>query len=534
MRSNLFKALAVAVVSASCFGIISTAALAEKSGGILKFYHRGTPPSGSIHEEATSSTVVPYMSVFNNLVMFDQAKPVNSLDTIVPDLAKSWAWGGDKTKLTFTLREGVKFHDGKPFTAKDVVCTWNLILGKSKAKLRKNPRKSWYKNLASVEANGDYEVSFNLKRRQPAFLMLLASGYSPVYPCHVPPKKMRTKPIGTGPFKFVSLKQNEHVKFTKNKDYWKKGRPLLDGHEWTIIKSRSTRVLGFIAGKFDMSFAGDISIPIYKDLIKQAPHAICEKHATNVSTNLIVNQFKPPFDNGKIRKAMVLTIDRASFNKILGHGEFIMSGAMLPPPHGVWGMPPEVLKNVAGYHPDVAANRAEARKIMKSLGYGPDNRLKVKVATRNIAIYRDPAVLLIDHLKEIFIDGELDTVETSNWHAKVARKDYQVGLNLTGIGVDDPDAMFYENYACGSQRNYTGYCKEEMMKLFEKQSMMDNGPERMKLVYEIDKKLQEDAARPIIANNVRYNCFQPYVKGFKTQTNSLYNGWRFEDIYLDK
>ena len=364
--------------------------------------------------------------------------------------------------------------------------------------------------------------------------MLLASGYSPVYPCHVPPKKMRTKPIGTGPFKFVSLKQNEHVKFKKNDDYWKKGRPLLDGHEWTIIKSRSTRVLGLIAGKFDMSFAGDISIPIYKDLAKQAPHMVCEKHATNVSTNLIVNQFKPPFDNADIRKAMVLTIDRAAFNKILGHGEFIMSGALLPPPHGVWGMPPEVLKNVAGYHPDVAANRAEAQKIMKKLGYGPDNPLKIKVATRNIAIYRDPAVLLIDHLKEIYIEGELDTVETSNWHAKVARKDYQVGLNLTGIGVDEPDAMFYENYACGSQRNYTGYCKEEMMALFEKQSMMDDGPERLKLVYEIDKKLQEDAARPIIANNVRYNCFQPHVKGFKTMTNSLYNGWRFEDIYLDK
>jgi 2Fe-2S type ferredoxin len=207
MKVKLVKALAVAMVSASAFGIVSTAALAEKSGGIMKFYHRGTPPSGSIHEEATSSTVVPYMSVFNNLVMFDQAKPVNSADTIVPDLAKSWTWGSDKTKLTFTLRKGVKFHDGKPFTAKDVVCTWNLILGKSKAKLRKNPRKSWYKNLASVEANSDHEVSFNLKRRQPALLMLLASGYSPVYPCHVSPKKMRTNPIGPGPFKFVSLKR---------------------------------------------------------------------------------------------------------------------------------------------------------------------------------------------------------------------------------------------------------------------------------------------------------------------------------------
>ena len=93
---------------------------------------------------------------------------------------------------------------------------------------------------------------------------------------------------------------------------------------------------------------------------------VCEKHATNVSTNLIVNQFKAPFDNADIRKAMVLTIDRAAFNKILGHNEFIMGGSMLPPPHGVWGMPPEVLKNVAGYHPDVAANRAEAQKIMKN------------------------------------------------------------------------------------------------------------------------------------------------------------------------
>ena len=149
MKMNFFKLFATAAVIAGTIGGTSMA-FAEKSGGILKFYHRGTPPSGSIHEEATSSTVVPYMSVFNNLVMFDQAKPVNSINTIVPDLATSWEWGNDKSKLTFKLRKGVKFHDGKPFTSKDVACTWNLILGKSKAKLRKNPRKSWYKNLASV------------------------------------------------------------------------------------------------------------------------------------------------------------------------------------------------------------------------------------------------------------------------------------------------------------------------------------------------------------------------------------------------
>ena len=531
--NRTLHAFTVAIVAATVT-VGATAAFAQKAGGILKFYHRGTPPSGSIHEEATNSTLAPYMSVFNNLVVFDQHKRTNSLETIVPDLATEWSWNADKTKLTFKLRDGVKWHDGKPFSAKDVKCTFDLVLGTAKPGLRKNPRKSWYENLEKVSVDNDRQVTFHLKRKQPALVALLAGGYSPIYPCHVPPAKMRTHPIGTGPFKFVELKQNEVVRFEKNENYWKKGRPYLDGHEWTIIKSRSTRVLAFIAGKFDMTFDVDITIPLLKDVKAQAPNAQCDLVATNVSTNLIVNQETPPFDNAKVREAMVLAIDRKAFVDILSEGENVISGAMLPPPDGVWGMPPEVLKDVKGYGPDIEGNRAQARKIMESLGYGPDNRLKVKVATRNIAVYRDPAVILIDHLKEIYIDGELETVETSNWHAKVARKDYQVGLNLTGLGVDDPDAQFFENYHCGSQRNYTGYCNQELEKLFVKQSMMEDQEARKKLVWEIDRKLQEDAARPIIYNGKAAQCWQPHVKGFRMMTNSVYNGWRLEDVWLDK
>ena len=523
-----------AVASVLAVTLTAQAAVAEKSGGVLKIYHRGTPPSGSIHEEATHSTSSPYMGVFNNLVMYDNAIAKESLDTIVPDLAKDWSWNGDKTQLTFNLREGVTWHDGKPFTAKDVKCTWDLILGNGKAKLRKNPRKSWYKNLEKITVDGDYKATFHLRRVQPAFIGLLAGGYSPVYPCHVSPKKMRTAPIGTGPFKFVALKQNESVKFTKNENYWKKGQPYLDGIDWTIIKSRSTRVLAFIAGKFDMTYNTDIQVPMLKDVQTQAPDAICQMVATNVSANLIVNRDAPPFDNADIRKAMVLTIDRQAFVDILGQGQTYVAGSMLPPPNGGWGWTPEYRATVAGYNPDVAANREQARKIMTGLGYGPDNTLKIKVATRNIATYRDPAVILIDHLKEIYVDATLDTVETSNWHAKVARKDYQVGLNLTGMGVDDPDVNFFENYSCGSQRNYTGYCDKEMDALFEKQSMMADQDERRKLVWEIDTRLQEDAARPIIFHNKAGTCFHPYVKGFVTHVNSVYNNWRMEDVWLDK
>ncbi len=527
------RKMLTAVLSLVAVTLGAQAALAQKSGGTLRAYHRGTPPSGSIHEEATNSTLTPYMGVMNNLIMYDQSKSMNSLETIVPDLASKWEWKDDHTKLTFTLRSGVKWHDGKPFSAEDVKCTWDLLQGKRKPKLRKNPRKAWYKNLEKVTVDSPTQVTFHLKRRQPAFLTLLASGYSPVYPCHVPPKKMRTHPIGTGPFKFVSLKQNEHVRFAKNENYWKKGRPYLDGIEWTIIKSRSTRVLAFIAGKFDLVFNGDVTVPLQKDIAVQAPHAVCERVAGG-HINLIVNQAKPPFDNANIRKAMVLTMDRKSFIDILSQGENLQGGAMLPPPQGVWGMPTEFLQSVAGYDPDVNANREKARVLMRAEGYGPNNRLKVEVSTRNIAAYRDPAVILIDHLRQIYVDATMKTIETSNWHATVARKDYVVGLNATAVGVDDPDANFFENYSCGSQRNYTGYCKPEMEELFVKQSMMVDQVARKKLAWEIDKKLQEDAARPIIYHGQTYNCWQPYVKGLVSHVNSLYNGWRMEDVWLDK
>jgi len=186
-----------------------------------------------------------------------------------------------------------------------------------------------------------------------------------------------------------------------------------------------------------------------------------------------------------------------------------------------------------GYDPDVLKNRAEARDIMEKLGYGPAKRLEVKVSERNIAIFRDPAVILIDQLKEIYIDGELDPIETANWFPKIYRKDYQIGLNLTGVGVDDPDAQLYENYACGSQRNYTGYCNPELQKMFELQSMETDQEKRKRLVWEIDRRLQEDQARPIVYHLRFATCWQPRVKGLRMMVNSVFNGWRFEDVWLD-
>src|SRR5438067_4775093 len=456
MRRKLRWFIAAGLVSAvAAVG----SAQAQKRGGILQMLDFASPASMSIHEESTITAGIPMMGVFNNLVLFDQQVAQNSLASIVPDLATEWRWSEDGKELSFPLRRGVKWHDGRPFTAADVKCTWDRLRGADADKFRLNPRKAWYRNLDEITTNGDYEVTFYLKRPQPYLVALLASGQSPVYPCHVPLRQMRQHPVGTGPFKFVEFKPNEHIKVVRNADYWKPGRPYLDGIEYTIIPNRSTAMLSFIAGKFDMTFPFEVSIPMLKDVKSQAPQAICDLAPGNASTNLIMNRDNPPFDNPKLRTALAYALDRKAFIDILAEGKGDIGGAMQPLPAGIWGLPAEMLQTLPGYGADVEKNREEARKIMQSLGYGPDKHLAVKVSARNIPIFRDPAVILIDQLKPIWIDGELDPVDTANWFPKVARHDYQLGQNNTGSGVDDPDQTFYENYGRGSERNYTGYCK---------------------------------------------------------------------------
>jgi peptide/nickel transport system substrate-binding protein len=529
-----FRIIAAAALAAAVALVGPGAALAQKQGGTLRLYIWDNPPSASIHEEATVSTTTPFMSVFSNLVLYDQSKKLNTADGILPELATSWSWNDDKTRLTFKLREGVTWHDGKPFTARDVACTMDRLLDKRADQFRKNPRKGWWHNLKEVVVVADHEVSFQLQRPQASFLSLFATGYNPVYPCHVSAAEMRTRPIGTGPFKMVEFKSNESVKLVRNEKYWRKGRPYLDGIDWRVVSNRSTRALAFAAGEFDMTFPLDMTVALTKDILAKRPSAICELQPTNQSFNLLINREAPPFNNAKIRTALALALDRKAFIDIITEGKGKVGGIMMAGPEGLWGLPPELVAKLPGYSPDIEKSRAQARAIMEGLGYGPGKPLKVKVSTRNIPLYRDPAVILIDQLRTIHVEAELDVIDTSVWFSKIARGEYSVGMNLTAAALDDPDVNLYENYACGSERNYTKYCNPEVQKLIDLQSQAIDPAKRRSLVLELEKKLAEDVARPIIMQGVTGLCWQPHVKGFVLHHNGLYNNWRFDGVWLDK
>jgi peptide/nickel transport system substrate-binding protein len=526
---HLFRA----AIALSALLLLPAIGTAQKQGGILRVYHRDSPASMSIYEETTISTSVPMMGVFNNLVVFDPKQKQNRLDDVIPDLAESWSLSNDEKSLTFKLRTGVKWHDGKPFTANDVKCSWDLLTGKSSEKLRINARETWWANLDSVTTNSDYEVAFHLKRPQPSFLALLASGLSPVYPCHISPSEMRQHPIGTGPFKFVEFKPNQSIKLTRNPDYWKPDKPYLEGIEYTIIPDRSTAMLAFAAGKFDLTFPYEITIAMLKELRGQMPRAVCEVTPMNVSTTLSISR-QPPFDNADVRRAVALSLDRQAFIDILGNGQGDIGTALLPAPEGQWAMPKEMMVKLPGYDPDIKKSRAEAQNIMHSLGYGPDKRLSVKIITRNLPDFRDPAAIVSDQLKNIWIDSEIETVETANYLPRLVKSDFVLALTAIGSGLDDPDQNYYENYICSSKRNYTKYCNKEVDALIDQQSAESDLGKRRQLVWEIDRRIQQDVARPILFYMRKATCWGPEVRGLNLQTNSIYNGWRMEDVWIDR
>jgi peptide/nickel transport system substrate-binding protein len=373
-----------------------------------------------------------------------------------------------------------------------------------------------------------------VKRPQPAILALIASGYTLIFPCHVPPRDLRQHPIGTGPFKFVEFKPNESIRLARNPDYWKPRRPYLDGIEYTIIPNRSTAILAFTAGKFDLTFPYEVTVPLMKDVQEAGT-------ARSFASWCLPTPAPTCWSTARHRLLTTRTAPRARLGarpqELYRHprrgtgrhrrGDAAAAGRRLGNTARDWRPSPAIV-------PTFAKNRTEAREIMARLGYGPEKRLAIKLAARNIPAYRDPAIILIDQLKQIGIDGELDPIETVNWFPKLARKDYQIGLNNTGSGVDDPDQQFFENYGCGSERNCTGYCNAELEKRFVEQSEIVDRDKRRHLVWDIDKQLQEDGARPIIYHTRAATCMQQEVKGLTVMVNSQYNGWRMENVWLDR
>jgi peptide/nickel transport system substrate-binding protein len=526
---------AVALVLILTVVVVPATSQTPKSGGILTVMQREDLPQGfAIHETSTISTVWPSMPCFNNLVIFDPLKKQESLDTVLGELAEKWSWQDNYRNLVFFLRKDVKWHDGQPFTSRDVKYTFDMVreAPDAQGKLRINPRKDWYANVDRIEAPDPHTVIFHLKRPQPSLLLMMASGYSPVYAAHVPAASYRTGCVGTGPFKVKEWKKAEYVEYVKNPDYFVKGRPYLDGLKYIPITERGTKFAALQAGRVDVAFPGDATKTIAEQVVKAEPRIKMTVAGQNVNDNVLLNATKPPFNDVRVRRAFSLAVDRRAAVQAVHQGGAAVGASMAPRPFGVWGLMDKDLAALPGYGKP-ADEKARARKLLAEAGFGPSSPLKVEMATRAIPQYIDFASFLVNELKQVGVDASLKQIETAQWHAVATRKDYQAGPNLTGIGTDDPDANFYENFACGSPRNYTGYCDEQVMKMFDQQSQELDPRKRLAQVAQIQKKLEEDAARPTINWRLDHYLQWQHVKNLVPH-QSIYNWGRMQEVWLDK
>jgi peptide/nickel transport system substrate-binding protein len=528
----LVPCLVVAVVLASWLPARSQT---PKRGGVLQSVLIEDPPGLLVHESATVSNVWPMSPCYSNLVYFHPLKPLESADTVIPELAEKWSWQDNYRNLVFFLRKSVKWHDGKPFTSRDVKYTFDVAreAPEAPAKFRLSARKDWWANVEAIEAPEPHTVVFRLKRPQPSLLLMLASGYSPVYPAHVPLGELRQKCMGTGPFKFKDWQRGQSVELERNREYFVPDRPYLDGIKYTVITERGTRLAALQAGRLDAFVPLEMTKAMADSAKQSTPALVITEVGQNGSDNVILNLKRPPFDNPTVRRAISLAMDRQGYVQSVRHGGAVMGGGLMPKPLGIWGLSDPELRTLPGYRGS-AADKAEARRLLASAGHGPGGKpLKVEMVTRTLSIYLDVASFVADQLRQIGVEASVKQMDSAAWFPALARRDYLIGANLTAGGFDDPDAYFVENYKCGSSRNYSDYCNEETDRLIEQQSQELDRAKRMRLVLDIQRRLEADVARPMLGWRKEYFAHWPHVKNLVPH-NSLYNYGRMQDVWLDR
>ncbi|MBI4081464.1 MAG: ABC transporter substrate-binding protein [Candidatus Lambdaproteobacteria bacterium] len=522
--------MAMAVAAALC--LTALPATAQKYGGTLQVLISGNPNSLNIHDEPPTNATVALAPVYNALAIFDPMIAKETLETIRPELAESWSWSADRTALTFKLRQGVKWHDGRPFIAQDVKRTFDVVRGAAAERMKLNPRRAWYANVAEIVTNGDRAVTFRLKRPQPSLIAMLATGLAPVMAAHFPVADWRTKTLGTGPFVLKEYQRDKAVVLVKNLDYWAPGRPYLDGIRVNVVQARATQLAAYLAKQVEV-VTPSAALKPFMDSIKKATDQVQFQEVTG-TTNLYImfNANRPPFNNSRLRLAMSSALDRVAYRKVVLGGSVATAGTMLPPPTGAWGLTPEQLVALPGYG-NHQQNREEARRIMRELGYSPDKPLQAEILTNNVTFYVDAGAWTAGSLKEVYVDAKVKSLEPAVFLGNLSRREFQIVAYSGTNGSDDPDITFYEHYGCGSLRNYNDYCNPELQKKYDEQSAMFDNAARLKLVQEIDTKLVTDVARAFMGFRINYFPTWPYVKGFVAHQSS-YNFWRMQEVWLDR
>jgi ABC-type transport system substrate-binding protein len=333
----------------------------DKQGGTMVFVGDQNPPD--LNGQFTTTTV----AVNNiNLVQGRLYRNGPNLGEYVPDLAESYELSADQMTYTLHIRKGVKWHDGEPFTAKDVKFTFDLLMNPESAMTGLG---FWKNFVKEVRMKDEYTIELVLKQvYAPAFFRFIVTPY--MLPQHilgdVPPSQLKNhpynqKPIGTGPFKVVEWKTDEYIKYEAFPDFWR-GKPKLDTILFRVIPDKATGIAALEKGEVNL-----IEQAIYRgalisnyDRLKTIPSLQFTTYPSVGVNSLCVNLKHPALNNLYVRKAMAYAIDVDSIIKGPYCGLAKPATQMFVEVH------------TAYYNPNIKAytyNLATAKSYMEKAGY---------------------------------------------------------------------------------------------------------------------------------------------------------------------
>jgi peptide/nickel transport system substrate-binding protein len=497
-------------------------------GGILNVAVAGDPPSLDMHQETTFMVVHPMSPIYNTLVHFDP----HGYPNVVGDLAKSWTVSDDHLTYTFTLHEGVKFHDGSELTSADVKASWDRQVWPPEGVV--SPRRSFYQAIKSIDAPDRSTVVFRLHYPSASFLSTLA------HPAHfIFAKKYldqdaqfyKAQTMGTGPFKLKNMVRGSYIEVERNPDYWKPGLPYLDGIKYFIIKDTSARANAIRSGRVDVELRGfppadaeAIKAQLGEQVVLAYPKAI-------FNWGLAMNVDKKPFDDERVRKALSLAIDRYDMAKTLAPlASLDTVGGPLLRPDSPWALSGEELQALPGYGKDHAANLREAKRLMAEAGY-PDG-FKTVLTNRNVKLpYIDLAVYLISAWKKIGVEAEHKLEESATWTQTRLNRDFEVAIDPSGSAtVGDPDEMFLK-FVTGGSINYSRFSEPLVDALYEQQRKEMNEQKRIPLVKEMQKRVLEKAWWTPYLWWTRIEVRSARIRNYEPHPAHHLNR-RFEDLWL--
>ena len=503
------------------------AADAPKSGGLLKFAVGAEPPNYDCHAQTSFAFIHPVRPHYNTLLEFDTAK----YPAIKGDLAESWTVSKDGLTYTFKLRKGVKFHDGSTFTSQDIKATYE--------RLRDGPRsvrQASYADIDRIDTPDASTVVFRLKKRNASMLSNFASPWDCVYSA-AKLKADSSYPertvMGTGPFSFVEHVAGSHWTGRKFADYYRKGKPYLNGFV-AIFVAGAPMVNALAAGEVLSEFRGHS--PADRDRVMKTLGEKATVQETPWVCSLVVtfNTKKKPFDDQRVRKALSLAVDRWGGAQALSKVALVRHvGGILRPGYDLAASEKE-LATYPGWSRDINASRAEARKLLAAAGVPS---LTFTLTNRNVAMpYTPVGVFLIDQWRQVGVNVKHEQLETRLYLAAQQRDNptFDAALDFNCDFMDEPNLQL-QKYLSHDRAaiNYAQQTDRVLDDLFDKQSGELDRKKRYAILREFEKRALDQAYTIPTIWWHRIIVHHKVMKGWHI-TPSHYVGQDLSDVWLDQ